>query len=207
MTRKPARKPANPTRTRRPREAAREHILAAAEKLLVEKGPQSLKLAEVAAEAGVVNATVLHHFNSIDGVQTALMERMTGQLVDAILASEAPQDRLERSKIGIPLLFDVFENKGAARLAAWLELTGEFRRLEGAKLAMSKLIKKRIATQETAEDLVLVGVMLAISVGLVGPSLCELLGRPPETARRLAIAAMQAQVAIMQEKIRKPRQS
>ncbi|WP_158792263.1 TetR/AcrR family transcriptional regulator [Granulicella sp. L60] len=205
------RKPANPTRTRRPREAAREHILAAAEKLLVEKGPQSLKLAEVAAEAGVVNATVLHHFNSIDGVQTALMERMTGQLVDAILASEAPQDRLERSKIGIPLLFDVFENKGAARLAAWLELTGEFRRLEGAKLAMSKLIKKRIATQgvskETAEDLVLVGVMLAISVGLVGPSLCELLGRPPETARRLAIAAMQAQVAIMQEKMRKPRQS
>jgi AcrR family transcriptional regulator len=199
-------KSVRPSRIRRPREASQEHILAAAEKLLLEKGPQSLKLAEVAAEAGVVNATVLHHFNSMDGLQSALMERMTRQLVDAILASEAPKDRLERSKIGIPMLFDVFESRGAARLAAWLELTGEFRRLEGAKSAMSDLIDKRIATQgvskESAEDLVLVGVMLAISVGLVGSSLCELLGKPPETARRVAIAALRAQVAIMQGNIK-----
>ncbi len=201
------RKSTGPTRTRRPREAAQEHILAAAEKLLLEKGPQSLKLAEVAAAAGVANATVIHHFKSIDGVQTALMERMTRQLVDAILASEAPKDRLARSKIGTPLLFDVFENRGAARLAAWLELTGEFRRLKGAKSALSELIDKRIATQgvskETAEDLVLVGVMLAISVGLVGSSLSKLLGKPPDTARRVALAAFQTQVAIMQDKIKK----
>jgi AcrR family transcriptional regulator len=201
------RKSAAPTRTRRPRAAAREHILAAAERLLLQKGPQSLKLADVAAAAGVVNATVIHHFNSIDGVQVALMERMARQLTEEILASEAPQDRLARSKVGTQLLFDVFENRGAARLAAWLELTGEFRRLEGAKSALAGLIDKRIATQgvsrQEAEDLVLVGVMLAISVGLVGSSLCKLLGRPPETARRLAITALQTQVAIIQDKIRK----
>ena len=65
-----------PARVRRSPEASRDNILIAAERLLVRTGPQSLRLADVAKEAGVANATVLHHFATIDGVQAALMEKM-----------------------------------------------------------------------------------------------------------------------------------
>ena len=60
-----------PPRLRRSPEASRENILAAAEAILTASGPLDLKLTEVAGHAGVVTATVLHHFGSIDGVQTA----------------------------------------------------------------------------------------------------------------------------------------
>ena len=68
-------------RVRRAPEAARDNILAAAERLLVEQGPLALKLVDVAAAAGVANASVLHHFGSIDDVHAALMERMVAQLI------------------------------------------------------------------------------------------------------------------------------
>ena len=68
-------------RVRRAPEDARANILAAAEKLLVERGPLALKLADVATQAGVANASVIHHFGSIDGLHAALMERMVSQLV------------------------------------------------------------------------------------------------------------------------------
>ena len=77
---------------RRSPEAARENILQSAERLLLERGPQGLKLVEVAQGAGVSHATVLHHFGSIDGVQTALAEAMIRQLVARVLEAERPED-------------------------------------------------------------------------------------------------------------------
>ena len=65
-----------PKRLRRSSEASRENILAAAEAILKAEGPQNLKLVEVAKAAGVVNATVIHHFGSIGELQKALMTRM-----------------------------------------------------------------------------------------------------------------------------------
>ncbi len=79
-------------RVRRSPEAARENILQSAERLLLERGPQGLKLVEVAQGAGVSHATVLHHFGSIDGVQTALAEAMIRQLVARVLEAERPDD-------------------------------------------------------------------------------------------------------------------
>jgi AcrR family transcriptional regulator len=196
-----------PKRTRRTREVACETILAAAEKLLLGEGPQSLKLNDVAKTAKVVNATVIHHFGSIEGVQIALMERMVQRLTEEILAAEAPDDRVERSKLETPLLFDAFETRGAARLAAWLELTGEFHRLAAARSAMKEVISKRVATKgiprKSAEDMVLVSVMLAMAVGLFGASLTELLGREPGTARRVALETLRTHLEIMKKEARK----
>lgn len=76
---------------RRSRPRPRANILAAAEALLTEKGPQALKLADVAKAAGVVHATVLHHFGSIADVQAALAERMIRQLVEQILEAPPPE--------------------------------------------------------------------------------------------------------------------
>lgn len=184
-------------RVRRTPESSRDNILQAAEALLIEQGPKALKLADVAAAAGVANATVLHHFGSIDGVQTALMERMIEQLVDDILTTSASEgDDAKRMHSAVQTLFDAFERRGAARLAAWLELSGESRRLTSVRQAVQEVVAKRMAqsgmSAEAAENLVLVSVVLAMGVGLFGASLADLVGRPPDTARRLAMELLYA---------------
>lgn len=179
---------ARTTRARRSPEAARENILAAAERLLLEKGPQALKLTDVAQAAGIAHATVLHHFGSIADVQTALMERMIRQLVGQILASESDAGGPEAA---VEALFDAFQDRGAARLAAWLELTGEARRLTMVREAVRDVIARRAAAEGVdpglAEDQVLISVTLAMGVGLFGPALSELMGRAPDAVRTLAL--------------------
>lgn len=182
-------------RTRRSPEAARDNILAAAQALLLEKGPQALKLTDVAARAGIAHATVLHHFGTIADVHTALMERMIRDLVGQIQAAHAksgkagvPEAKLPAT--GAPLLFDAFEQKGAARLAAWLELTGEARRHTLVRDAVRSVLegrKDRSAKDlAAAQDRILMSIVLAVGVGLFGRSLAEALGRPPGRARELA---------------------
>ncbi|MFC3070228.1 TetR/AcrR family transcriptional regulator [Phenylobacterium soli] len=189
-------------RARRSPEAARENILAAAESLLLEKGPQALKLTDVAARAGIAHATVLHHFGSIGDVQTALMERMIRQLVVQILEGE-PAAEPGGPETSAQALFDAFESRGAARLAAWLELTGEARRLTMVREAVQEVIANRMAHNglpaEATEDLVLVSVVLAMGVGLFGQSLAQLMGRPPETSRRLALDLLRASMTTLRQ--------
>lgn len=186
-------------RIRRSPEAARQNILEAAEQLLLDRGPQALKLVDVAQGAGVSHATVLHHFGSIDGVQTALMEQMIRQLVARILSAVRPIDpdgQLER--VG-QVLFDAFESAGGARLAAWLELTGETRRLTMVRAAVEEVISGPMAQKgiapETATNLILVAVSMAMGVGLIGRSLAELVGRPPESTRQAALDFLNAGLA------------
>jgi AcrR family transcriptional regulator len=133
---------------RRTSEGAQDNILTAAEKILVESGPQNLKLVEVARRAGVVNATVLHHFGSIDGVQAALMTRMISELVSRILAvTDHVTDPAAFAAQSTEALFDAFEAKPVARLAAWLELTGESRRLTTVREAVRSVLSTRMVEQ------------------------------------------------------------
>lgn len=193
MSIKNGRKP----RIRRAPEAAKEHILLAAEKVLVEQGPLALKLAEVAAAAEVANASVLHHFGSIDGLHAALMQRMTEQLVANILAVALKDaDREGKTAAGVEALFDVFETRGAARLAAWMELTGEARQLTNVRKAVQVVVAQRASlgdlNAKQAEDLVLFAVMLAMGAGLFGRSLERLVGREEGDMRAIAGAALRA---------------
>ena len=142
------------SRRRRQPEAARDNILAAAEALLIAEGPQSLKLVDVARAAGVSNATVLHHFGSIAEAQTALMQRMVRQLVFEILTiarrdSAAAQSATEE----IAALFDAFESRGSARLAAWLELTGEARRMTFVQTAVREVVEILLRAQGYWEEI------------------------------------------------------
>lgn len=188
------------TRTRRSPEASRDNILAAAETILLASGPQDLKLAEVAKTAGVANATVLHHFGSIDGVQTALMERMVRQLVDEVLAITVSEGQgAAFAGDGMRALFDAFEAKGAARLAAWLALTGEATRMTGVRGAVQEVIDARISqiggvSAEIMGDFILGCVTFALGVGLFGAPLGELLGKPPARAREVALGILQARL-------------
>ena len=179
-------------RVRRTPEESRANILSAAESLLLQQGPQSLRLADVAKAAGVANATVLHHFGSIDAVQQALMERMIADLVDSIMAIQIPSDAPAAARAdGLKTLFDAFEARGAARLAAWLELTDETSRLTVVRQAVQDVAQKRISNagvpSDVAEDLILLSVTLAVGVGLFGPSLGKLIGKPEGRARELTL--------------------
>jgi AcrR family transcriptional regulator len=188
-------------RLRRTSEGAQDNILAAAEKILVESGPQNLKLVEVARRAGVVNATVLHHFGSIDGVQAALMTRMIADLVSRILAvTDQVTDPAAFATQSTEALFDAFEAKPVARLAAWLELTGESRRLTTVREAVRSVLSTRMVEQTgmpvaVVEDFILLCLSMAIGAGLFGATLGSLLGRSESRARDLALAILQRRVA------------
>lgn len=53
---------------------------------------------------------------------------------------------------------------------------------------------------EAIEDFVLVNVILAIGVGLFGPTLGELMGKPPERARQLALEMIQGRIGAVLDK-------
>jgi AcrR family transcriptional regulator len=189
-----------PVRLRRSPEAARENILAAAEAILTASGPMELKLTEVAAQAGVATATVLHHFTSIDGVQTALMERMVGRLAARLMpiAATSPEGLLARE--ADIALFDAFEEQGAAMLAAWLVMTGEAKRMSIVRRVVDEIVDLTLSRlpapppRQTIEDLALVSITAALGVGLFGATLSGLLGRPPATAREATMAMLAAMV-------------
>ena len=192
-------------RVRRAPEDAQAHILGAAEKLLVEQGPLALKLADVATAAGVANASVLHHFGSIDGLHAALMERMVGQLVADVLAiADQGGERDDQQEAVFQALFDVFETRGAARLAAWLELTGEWRRMTHIRDAVRTVVLRRASfgdvNPKQAEDLVLISVTLAMGAGLFGHALAELVGKPPGHAREVATEMLRVFHAAQRQK-------
>ncbi len=188
-----------PRRLRRSSEASRENILAAAEAILKAEGPQNLKLVEVAKAAGVVNATVLHHFGSIGDLQKALMTRMIEQLVERIvsIAKEA-QDAGQMAGQSTAALFDAFEERGVARLAAWLELTGESRRLtlvrEAVQQVMSARPQDESPTAAALEDFILICISVALGVGLFGATLSALLGKPETQAREMALQLIGLQI-------------
>ena len=104
--------------------AAREAILASAESLLVDSGPESLRLIEIAARAGVTHPNVLYHFGSVAELERQLAQRVAVRLADRItlvfLLDEATAMPVERA---VDAVFDVFDEGGFARLLAWLALS------------------------------------------------------------------------------------
>ena len=92
-------------------------------------------------------------------------------------------------------LFDAFEAKGAARLAAWLELTGEGRRLTETRAALQDVLAAQMARYDEApaealEDFVLACITMALAVGLFGPALSDLLGKPAGQAREVVLGLL-----------------
>lgn len=200
----PATRARKTTRKRRSPEASRDNILGAAEALLVEHGPQALKLTDVAKKAGISHGTVLHHFGTIAEVQAALMERMVRQLVEQVLEAHAALPALPDGGMpatGPNILFDAFEQRGSARLAAWLELTGEASRLTLVRDAVGTVLASRndrdAGTRSIVENRILVSIVLAVGVGLFGRSLAEALGRPPGTTRQLVLELLRGELPMM----------
>lgn len=159
---------------------ARESILAAAEALLVDGGPDALRLTEVATRAGVSHPNVLYHFGSVSELQAQLAQRvavrLASEMAQVFAQGMSGQMPLEQA---IDAVFRVFDEGGFARLLAWLELSKNeptFEALASKLELLRKVISSHPALQgeENARrrrrivpviELVIVS---AIGYGLVG---------------------------------------
>lgn len=112
------------TRRRRTKEEAREEILTAAAKRLLDAGPDALRVADVAADVGMTHPTLLHHVGSRDElVQDAtahLMQRTAARTLEAMrrAGGETDVDGFVRESL------EAFRDEGRTRAVAWLALTG-----------------------------------------------------------------------------------
>src|SRR5438067_904808 len=88
-------------RIRRTAEEARSLILDAAEKVTRAQGPASLRLQDVAREAGVSHPTILHHFGSREGLMQALnartMDQLTRDVIDGMATTGSGEDGIART--------------------------------------------------------------------------------------------------------------
>jgi AcrR family transcriptional regulator len=120
-------------RIRRTPEAARRAILEAAERRLIEGGPDSVRVQHIAADLGVTDAAVHHHFGSretlIDAVRRFSARRLLTD-IDAIL-EEWDVDQFDMHRLG-ELFRKTYEGRGASRLIFWMALSG--RRPQGSGL-------------------------------------------------------------------------
>jgi AcrR family transcriptional regulator len=117
---------ARPVRVRRTAEEARERILDAAEARLRRGGPEAIRLQEIAADAGISHPTILHHFESRDGLTRELAKRIGRKLGDDILEAIARSPATEASAVEmIEHVFATLRDTGTARLLAWRELSYE----------------------------------------------------------------------------------
>lgn len=102
------------------KEDARELILKTAQNRFENNGLSGLKLADIARDAGITHSNILHHFGSREGLNEALIQRMTTGLATDILEKiEAKGPELDRIS-NLRILFDTLSQKGHARLLTWM---------------------------------------------------------------------------------------
>jgi TetR/AcrR family transcriptional regulator, repressor for neighboring sulfatase len=178
----------SPLRRRRTAEDARAEALAAARRILLDKGPAAMTLKAVAAEVGVTHANLLHHFGSAGGLQTDLMAMMLRDLAEVmreavarLRAGEATMDDV------VGLTFEAFSTGGAGHLAAWMVLTRETDRLEPIGEVVRELAAaiRRPENEAPVERAILFVTMMAFADGVIGKHLRPMLSQPANAAREI----------------------
>ena len=110
-------------RRRRSAPEARERILEAARKRLIEVGPDRLRLQELAADLGIAHPTILHHFGNRENLVDAVLERAIRRIEEELLEVFRASDPTENETEVLPRVIEAFAERGHARLLAWLILS------------------------------------------------------------------------------------
>ena len=107
-------------RKRRSPEQAKREILHAAQQLLLEEGPESLKLSRIAKRAKLSHPLVLHHFGSTDQLLFHVQESIARDIRNQLLHSlkEAPVQQ------GFFHVLETLSSEKTAKLMAWLIARG-----------------------------------------------------------------------------------
>jgi AcrR family transcriptional regulator len=182
-------------RRRRSPDEARAEALICARRLLIAQGPNGVTLQAVAREIGVTHGNLIHHFGSAARLQSALMGVMVRDLAIA-LESAVAHVRSDESapRTLVDIVFDAFDQGGAAQLAAWIAVSNRYEHLEPVREAVGDLVaamdeKVRIAGGEAPRHVpsALIFVTLcAFGDAMIGGPLRDMLGRDSESIRRLA---------------------
>jgi len=107
-----------PTRRRRDPEEARGEILDAADRLLAERPPDAVGLADIAREAGVSHALVSHYFGTYVGVVDAVLARRRAAVRGRMMARIATADLVDADEL-LDALFEALSDRTFVRLALW----------------------------------------------------------------------------------------
>jgi len=177
------------TRPRRSSEEARQLILEAAEKQLAERGPDGVRVREIAEALGVVPGTVLHHFQSRDELLRELMNYGARRLRDRLeeLVARAEPDLLTLASD----LAELYASRGYAALYAtlthlegrrWAAGEGIFRPLL-ERIRVTRGLRTR-GQRERAANAVLVLSFVAFAEALVGPPMRAAVGLPDDEPSR-----------------------
>ena len=181
-------------RRRRAPEEARREALVSARRLLIESGPGAVTLKAVGDDIGVTHANLIHHFGSAAELQSALMESMVRDLIEALAAAVTHL----RSDAGAPRalvdsVFDAFDQGGAGRLAAWIALSGDMKHFEPVRGAVDDLVNaitEKFAaegeqTRSRVTSAVLFIALCAFGDAVIGAPLRDMLGRGDDSTRKI----------------------
>jgi AcrR family transcriptional regulator len=181
-------------RRRRSAREARDEALAAARKLLIERGPGAVTLKAVADDLGMAHSNLLHHFGTASQLQSELMSLMVRDLEAALMDAVAHlRSDAAAPRTLVDIVFDAFEKGGAGTLAAWISLSGNVQHLEPVRQAVAELVaaiedqfvheKSELHTAVTSA-LLFIGLM-AFGDSVIGGQLREMLGRERTAARKV----------------------
>lgn len=171
-------------RVRRTPEQARRLILDTAAQRLAQRGLKGLHVQDVARDAGISHATLLHHFGSADGMQRALMGDMTTRLVEEVVA--ALEDQAVDDEVAVVrALFETLAKGGHAKLIAWAAITEQNVNLDPAARGTTArlftelldiLVRRMGGQRERAQRVVYLVATSALGAAMAGQQLPGLLG-------------------------------
>jgi TetR/AcrR family transcriptional regulator, repressor for neighboring sulfatase len=183
-------------RIRRTPEEARTLALASARRLLLADGPDAVTLQAVATDLGMSHTNLIHHFGSAAGLQSELMRQMVSELT-ATIESAVMRLRAGKGEMKdfVNIVFDAFDQGGAARLAAWIALSGETMHLEPIGEVVRDYIDsvERGADDDSAPESVhervtsatLFVTMAALGDAIIGNQLRQMIGRERDAVRKI----------------------
>ncbi len=149
----------------------------------------------VADDLGMTHGNLIHHFGSADELQSALMVAMVHDLTSAIAKAVGKVKSDEgSSRVLVDAVFDAFDQGGAGMLAAWIALSQRQSHLEPIRAAVADLVDAIDKKSGTAkgelprriQSAILIMVLCAFGDAVIGPQLREMLGRDPDSVRRVA---------------------
>lgn len=117
-------------RRRLPSEQAKTGILDAAERQLVARGPDGIRLQDLARELKISHPAILHHFGSRAGLVRAVVARAVASLHQELLEVLSGDVDAQVATTLLQRVFEILGERRHARTMAWLYLAREGERAE-----------------------------------------------------------------------------
>ncbi len=172
-------------RRRRTPSESKRLVLDAARKRLEEQGLDGLGIVEVARDAGMSHATLLHHFGSAECMRLALIDSMASRLIRDVVKSIRADDPAD---VIFEKLFATFTKTNHANLIAWRALNTSMRVEFGESFGLFEelidVCAEPSGNREEARKIVMLVAATSIGFGVSGEVLKKALRMSDEEVER-----------------------